>query len=56
MDARTLRREFALGLLTGLRVVWPILSALVGLIVALGLVIGMGFSASAEDLPACQKP
>src|SRR6478736_1922242 len=41
MDARTLRREFALGLLTGLRVVWPILSALVGLIVALGLVIGM---------------
>jgi hypothetical protein len=41
MDARTLRREFALGLLGGLRVVWPILSALVGVIVALGLVIGM---------------
>src|SRR6478736_4113001 len=41
MDARTLRREFALGLLTGLRVVWPILSVLLGLIVALGLVIGL---------------
>jgi hypothetical protein len=41
MDTRTLRREFALGLLQGLRVVWPILSALLGLIVALGLVIGM---------------
>ncbi len=41
MDTRTLRREFALGLLTGLRVVWPILSVLLGLIVALGLVIGM---------------
>ena len=40
MDARTLRRQFALGLLFGLRVVWPILSGLLGLIVALGLAIG----------------
>jgi uncharacterized membrane protein len=41
MDARALRRTFAAGLLTGLRVVWPILSALLVLIVAFGLVIGM---------------
>ena len=40
MDSRALRRSFAAGLLTGLRVVWPILSALLGLIIALGLVIG----------------
>ena len=41
MDSRTLRRNFIAGLLTGLRVVWPILSVLLGLIVALGLVIGL---------------
>jgi len=41
MDARTLRRNFAVGLLAGLRVVWPILSVLLVLIVALGLVVGM---------------
>ena len=40
MDSRTLRREFVLGLLLGLRVVWPILSILLLLIVAFGLVIG----------------
>jgi len=40
MDSRALRRNFLAGLLTGLRVVWPILSILLGLIVALGLVIG----------------
>ena len=40
MDSRTLRRKFADGLLTGLSVVWPILSILLGLIIALGLVIG----------------
>ena len=40
MDPRALRRIFVAGLLTGLRVVWPILSVLLGLIVALGLVIG----------------
>jgi hypothetical protein len=40
MDSRTLRRRFAAGLLTGLRVVWPILSVLLGLIIALGLVVG----------------
>jgi hypothetical protein len=41
MDSRTLRRNFVAGLLTGLRVVWPILSVLLGLMIALGLVIGL---------------
>lgn len=41
MDPRALRRSFLTGLVTGLRVVWPILSALVSLIVALGLAIGL---------------
>jgi hypothetical protein len=41
MDSRTMRRSFAAGLIAGLRVVWPILSALLGLIVALGLVVGL---------------
>jgi hypothetical protein len=40
MDSRTLRRNFLSGLLYGLRVVWPILSVLLGLIIALGLVVG----------------
>jgi len=41
MPSRTLRREFAAGLLAGLRVVWPILSALLVLIMALGVVVGL---------------
>jgi len=41
MDSRTLRRNFVAGLLTGLRVVWPILSVLLGLVIALGLVVGL---------------
>jgi hypothetical protein len=41
MDPHTLRRKFLGGLLAGLRVVWPILSVLIGLITALGLVIGL---------------
>lgn len=41
MDSRTLRRNFLSGLLYGLRVVWPILSVLLGLIIALGLVVGL---------------
>ena len=40
MDSRTLRRNFVAGLVTGLRVVWPILSGLLGLIIAAGLVAG----------------
>ena len=41
MHPRTLRRNFLAGLLSALRVVWPILSALIVLIVTLGLVIGL---------------
>ena len=38
---RALRRNFLSGLLTGLSVVWPILSVLLGLMAGLGLVIGL---------------
>ena len=41
MDPRTLRRNFLAGLYTGLRVVWPILSVLFGLMIAFGLVTGV---------------
>ena len=41
MDSRTLRRNFFAGLITGARVVWPVISALLGLIIALGLVVGV---------------
>jgi hypothetical protein len=41
MDSRKLRRKFLAGLLTGLRVVWPILSGLLGLIVGAGVVVGL---------------
>jgi hypothetical protein len=40
MDSSAMRREFAAGMLTGLRVVWPVLSVLLGAMVALGLVVG----------------
>jgi len=41
MHERMLRRKFLRGLIYGLRVVWPILSAILVLIIALGLVVGM---------------
>ena len=41
VDPRALRRSFVVGLFGGLRVVWPILSTLLGLMVVLGLVVGM---------------
>ena len=41
MDSRTMRRHFVAGLLAGLRVVWPIVSVLLGLIIALGVVVGL---------------
>ena len=41
MHRRKLRRNFLSGLFTGLRVVWPVLSGLLGLMIALGLVIGL---------------
>jgi ion channel len=49
MDSHTMRRDFAAGLLTGLRIVWPVLSALVGIIVALGVVIGLIEGWSLQD-------
>jgi hypothetical protein len=36
-----MRRMFLAGLLAGLRVVWPILSALLAIIVGLGILIGV---------------
>ncbi|MBK6009501.1 two pore domain potassium channel family protein [Ramlibacter ginsenosidimutans] len=41
MDPRAMRRSFAAGLLVGLRVVWPILSALLLLIVGMGILVGL---------------
>jgi len=41
MGARAMRRKFLGELFTGLRVVWPILSVLLLLITALGLIIGL---------------
>lgn len=49
MDSRTLRRHFGTGLISGLRVVWPILSAMLGLIVALGLLVGLIEGWSIQD-------
>jgi hypothetical protein len=40
MQSRELRRLFYAQLLSGLRVVWPILSGLLTLMLALGMVIG----------------
>src|SRR6185437_134201 len=41
VDSRKLRRAFLTGLLTGLRVVWPIVSGLLATVVELGFVIGV---------------
>ena len=41
MDSRNLRRNFLAGLIAGLRVVWPILSLLLALIVGLGVIAGL---------------
>ena len=49
MNAREMRSEFVAGIVSGLRVVWPILSALVALIVVLGLVAGMIEGWSIQD-------
>jgi Ion channel len=40
MDARAMRRSFFAGLMRGLKVVWPILSVLVGVMFLMGFVIG----------------
>ena len=49
MDPRALRRNFLKGLYAELRVVWPILSVLLGLMIALGLVIGLREGWSVQD-------
>jgi hypothetical protein len=41
MNPRTMRRQFLADLWAGVRVVWPILSALLILMLALGTVIGL---------------
>jgi uncharacterized membrane protein len=41
IERRATRRAFYTGLFAGLRVLWPILSGLVAIIVALGIVIGL---------------
>jgi Ion channel len=41
MDSRAMRRVFFAHFWTGLRVVWPILSALLVVMVALGVVVGV---------------
>ena len=41
MHPQSLRRKFLSGLISGLRVVWLILSGVLGLIVGLGIVIGL---------------
>ena len=41
VNPREMRRTFVHGLLAGLRVVWPVLSALLATMVALGLAIGL---------------
>ena len=46
---RAMRREFVVGLIFGLRVVGPVLSAIVILIVALGLVAGLSEGWSVVD-------
>ena len=49
MDTRTMRQKFVAGMVTGLRVVWPILSALLTVIVALGVLIGVIEGWSVQD-------
>lgn len=41
MNPRALRQSFWNGLAAGLRVVWPVLSALLVLIIVLGLTVGL---------------
>ena len=39
--SRTLRHEFFVALGLGLKVVWPILSGLIGTVIALGIIVGL---------------
>jgi Na+-translocating ferredoxin:NAD+ oxidoreductase RnfE subunit len=49
MDPRALRHDFRQGFLGGLRVVWPVLSGLLALIVALGIVVGLAEGWSLQE-------
>jgi hypothetical protein len=49
MNSRALRRKFIAGLFAGLRIVWPILSGLLGLIIVLGLAAGLREGWSVQD-------
>lgn len=49
MNSHALTRDFLRELFSGLRVVWPILSVLLGLMIALGLVIGLREGWSMQD-------
>lgn len=40
MDHRSMRRRFRRGMFFGLKVVWPVLSAVIVLIVGLGIAVG----------------
>jgi hypothetical protein len=44
-----MRREFIAGLISGLQVVWPVLSALLVLIAAIGFVVGLREGWSLEE-------
>jgi hypothetical protein len=41
VNPRAMRRAFVSGLIAGLRVIWPVLSGLVALILSAGIVIGL---------------
>ncbi|REE22140.1 MULTISPECIES: potassium channel family protein [unclassified Paraburkholderia] len=41
MDRRTTRRRFLQGMLFGLRLVWPVMSAVLVLFVGLGIIVGL---------------
>lgn len=49
MNPHALRKLFMAGMVVGLQVVWPVLSALLGLVVALGLVVGLLEGWSVQD-------
>jgi hypothetical protein len=49
LEQSALRQKFSAGLLTGVRVVWPVLSVLFALIIAFGLVVGMLEGWSVQD-------
>lgn len=49
MDSRKMRRGFAVELLRGLQIVWPILSILLALIVVLGVIVGIREGWTVQD-------